>query len=60
LQDKKHDDPRTSTRDGITIDVSVEYENACDGICFNDEGDSNEIDESDMQGEKHSDPRIST
>jgi hypothetical protein len=35
-------------------------ENASDSIRFNDDGDSNEIDESDLQELKHADPRIST
>jgi hypothetical protein len=35
-------------------------EKASERICFNDEGDSNEIDESESQNEKHDDPRIST
>jgi hypothetical protein len=29
-------------------------------MCFNDDGDSNEIDESGVQYAKHDDPRIST
>jgi hypothetical protein len=33
---------------------------AFEQICFNDDGDSNEIDESDLQFAKHSDPIIST
>jgi hypothetical protein len=49
-----------STFLGITIDSSFDDENAYDSIRFNDDGDSNEIDESDLQYEKHSDPRIST
>jgi hypothetical protein len=49
-----------STFRGITIDSRFETENASDSIRFNDDGDSNEIDESDLQYEKHSDPRIST
>jgi predicted nucleic acid binding AN1-type Zn finger protein len=44
---------------GITIDLSFEYENAFDSIRFNDDGDSNEIDESDLQETKHDCPRIS-
>jgi hypothetical protein len=35
-------------------------ENARDSIRFNDDGDSNEIDENDLQDEKHDDPRILT
>jgi hypothetical protein len=35
-------------------------ENANEQICFNDDGDSNEIDESDLQYEKHDDRRTST
>jgi hypothetical protein len=49
-----------STFLGITIDSRLEYENASDSIRFNDDGDSNKIDESDLQYEKHDDPRIST
>jgi hypothetical protein len=49
-----------STYRGITIDSSFEDENANGPIRFSDEGDSNEIDESDLQNEKHDDPRIST
>jgi hypothetical protein len=37
-----------------------EPENASPSIRFNDDGDSNEIDEIDSQLEKHDDPRIST
>jgi hypothetical protein len=49
-----------STFRGITIDSSFDDENASDPIRFNDDGDSNEIDESERQDEKHDDPRIST
>jgi hypothetical protein len=49
-----------STFRGITIDSSSEYENAFDSIRFNDDGDSNEIDESDSQFAKQNDPKIST
>jgi hypothetical protein len=49
-----------STFRGITIDLSVDDENAYDSIRFNDDGDSNEIDESDLQYAKHDDPRILT
>jgi hypothetical protein len=45
---------------GISIDRSDEYENASDSIRINREFDSNEIDESDLQSQKHDDPRIST
>jgi hypothetical protein len=48
-----------STFRGIIIDLRVEAENAFEPIRFNDDGDSNEIDESDSQSEKHDDPRIS-
>jgi hypothetical protein len=48
----------SSTFRGITIDSSFEYENAEDSIRFNDDGDSNEIDESEAQNEKQNDPRI--
>jgi hypothetical protein len=37
-----------------------EYENASDSIRVNREFDSNEIDVSDSQYEKHDEPRIST
>jgi hypothetical protein len=49
-----------STVCGITIDLRFENENARDSIRFNDDGDSNEIDESDLQSEKHDDPIIFT
>jgi hypothetical protein len=49
-----------STFRGITIDSRFENENADDSIRFNDDGDSNEIDENCPQYEKHDDPRIST
>jgi hypothetical protein len=49
-----------STLRGITIDSRFEYRNASDSIRFNDDGDSNEIDQNDWQHEKHLDPRIST
>jgi hypothetical protein len=45
---------------GITIDWSDEYENAYDSIRVKCEFNSNVIDESDLQSEKHFDPRIST
>jgi hypothetical protein len=48
-----------STFRGIIIDLRFENENAFNSIRFNDDGDSNEIDESDLQCEKHDDPRIS-
>jgi hypothetical protein len=44
----------------MTIESSVANKNAEDSIRFNDDGDSNEIDKSDSQCEKHDDPRIST
>jgi hypothetical protein len=44
----------------ITIDSSDEYENASDSIRINREFDSNVIDKSELQYEKHFDPRIST
>jgi hypothetical protein len=37
-----------------------EQKNACDSICCNNESDSIEMDESDLQSEKHEEPRIST
>jgi hypothetical protein len=42
------------------IDLSDDDENAHDSIRFNCEFDSNVIDESEPQHEKHPDPRIST
>jgi hypothetical protein len=45
---------------GIMIDWSDDSENASDSIRVNREFDSNEIDESDLQGEKQCEPRIST
>jgi hypothetical protein len=45
---------------GIRIDWSDEDENAYDSIRVNCELDSNEIDESDSQYEKHEEPRIWT
>jgi hypothetical protein len=44
----------------MTIDSRFEDENALDSIRFNDDGDSNEIDENNLQSSKHDDPRIST
>jgi hypothetical protein len=49
-----------STFRGITIDSSDEYENASDSIRVKCEFDSNVIDQSDLQFEKHLDSRIST
>jgi hypothetical protein len=46
--------------EGIKIDRSGEDENASDSIRINREFDSNVIDESEKQNEKHFDPRIST
>jgi hypothetical protein len=50
-----------STHRGITIDRNDDdnEENACDSIRFNDDGDSNEIDESNLQSLKHDDLGIS-
>jgi hypothetical protein len=45
----KAESSMNSTFRGITIDLRFEYENAFDSIRFNDESDSNEIDESDLQ-----------
>jgi hypothetical protein len=42
------------------IDLSDEYENASDSIRIKREFDSNVIDESEEQFEKHFDPTIST
>jgi hypothetical protein len=50
--------PRISTLRGITIDRSDEDENDSDSIRVNREWDSNEIDLSDLQLEKHDEPRI--
>jgi hypothetical protein len=49
-----------STFRGIIIDSRFEYENAYHSIRLNDDGDSNEMDESDLQCEKHYNSRIST
>jgi hypothetical protein len=38
-----------STFRGITINSRFEFENASDSIRFSDDGDSNEINESDLQ-----------
>jgi hypothetical protein len=57
---EKHDEQRSSTFRGITIDSSDEYENAFDSIRVNLESDSNVIDESDLQFEKHDEQRSST
>jgi hypothetical protein len=46
--------------EGITIDRSDDPKNASDSIRVNREFDSNEIDESSLQDEKHEEPRIST
>jgi hypothetical protein len=45
---------------GISIDSSDKYANAKDLIRIKREFDSNEIDESELQPQKHDDPRIST
>jgi hypothetical protein len=49
-----------STFRGITIDLSDDQKNALHSIRVKCESDSNVIDESDLQYEKHLDPRIST
>jgi hypothetical protein len=49
-----------STFRGIKIDSKFESENAHDSIRFNDDGDSNEMDESNLQSERQHDPRILT
>jgi hypothetical protein len=49
-----------STLRGRVIDRNDEFLNADDSMCFNDDGDSNEIVSSDGQDEKHSEQRIST
>jgi hypothetical protein len=56
---QKHDDPRTSTLFGMTIDSSDDDENALHSIRVNRELDSNEIDVTDSHKQKHDDPRIS-
>jgi hypothetical protein len=58
LQSKKHFEQRISPLHGIEIEGSDELENASDSICVNCEGNSNEIDESDLQHEKHEKPSI--
>jgi hypothetical protein len=45
------------TRD---IDFNEDNENASDSILFSCESDSNEIEESDLQEQKHFEPRVST
>jgi hypothetical protein len=60
LQNKKHDEQRISTLDGIKIDGSDEYENASDSIRANREFDSNMIDENSFKVAKLFEPRIST
>jgi hypothetical protein len=42
------------------IDSSDECENANDSIRLNRDSDSNEIDDGDLQNEKHDEERIST
>jgi hypothetical protein len=44
---------------GRQISDTAVPEKAREQICFNDDGDSNEIDERDSQFSKHDDPRIS-
>jgi hypothetical protein len=51
---------KRSTFRGITIDESDDDEYASDSIRVNRESDSNVIDESDPQPEKHDEQRIST
>jgi hypothetical protein len=60
VHSEKHDEHRISTWHGITIDSSVDDKNARDSIRFNDDGDSNKIDESDVHSEKHDEPSFST
>jgi hypothetical protein len=55
----KHLQQRISTFFGINIDSNDDCENASDSIRVKREFDSNVIDESEKQYEKHSDPRIS-
>jgi hypothetical protein len=45
---------------GREICDNLVSERAREQICFNDEGDSNEIDENEQQNEKHDEQRIST
>jgi hypothetical protein len=59
LHDSKHDLPRISTDDGITIDVNPEPENADASIRFNLEPFSNRIDSSDLHPRKHDLQKIS-
>jgi hypothetical protein len=59
LQSLKHDEPRTSTFRGISIECNDESANAKDSIRINREFDLNEIDESDSQFLKLDDPTIS-
>jgi predicted nucleic acid-binding Zn-ribbon protein len=60
MHDPKQDRPRISTLYGITIDLSDEDANASDSIRIKRDGDSNEIDERDLQDEKQDDSRSST
>jgi hypothetical protein len=48
-----------STFRGVSIDLSDEYLNASDSIPVNRELNSNEIDESGLQYERHDDSTIS-
>jgi hypothetical protein len=57
-QSEKHDDPIISTEHGIKIGRSFEDENADDSIRFNDDSNSNEMDESDVHRSKQDEPRI--
>jgi hypothetical protein len=59
LQYEKHDDPRISTWHGIEIDSSFEWENAFDSIRFSDDGDSNEIEKSELELENVDGEKIS-
>jgi hypothetical protein len=57
-QCEKHFDPRISTFLGIKIDSSDDSENTFDSIRVKCEFDSNVIDESEQEGEKHSELSI--
>jgi hypothetical protein len=52
--------PNAEPSMNMTIDSRDEYDSADDSIRVKSEFDSNEIDESDSQFEKHFEPRIST
>jgi hypothetical protein len=60
LQDSKHDRPRISTDDGITINFSPDEWNDDSSIRINFESFPNVTDSSELQYSKHDLQRIST